>query len=127
MNVTLRPLVDRWVQIRNRKRDLKEEEKELNQEQELLGIRISQLMAIGGFDSIVLAGHRVTPGVKMRARILGEASAEAVQHVADESGLRLTINANSLSAWVNERRENKEPIPPGIDVYEQPTLYVSKQ
>lgn len=88
--------------------------KEINADRERVTQSILDRWSEDGTQSIKLDGKTVYLRRSVYAKVLDR------EHVAEalrEAGLdfMLTPNTNTLSAWLREREENGEPIPPGLD------------
>jgi len=88
--------------------------KGINAEIEILTSRILDRWTDDGVDSVKMDGKTIYVRRSIYAKVLDR------EHVAEamrEAGLdsMLTPNTNTLSAWLREREDNGEPIPPALD------------
>jgi len=88
--------------------------KGINAEIEIMTSRILDRWTDDGVDSVKMDGKTIYVRRSIYAKVLDR------EHVAEamrEAGLdsMLTPNTNTLSAWLREREDNGEPIPPALD------------
>ena len=88
--------------------------KEINAERDRITQHVLDRWAEDGVSSMKVDGKTVYMRRSIYARILDR------EHVAEamrEAGLAsmLTPNTNTLSAWIREKEENGEPLPPSLD------------
>ena len=113
--------------LRKAKEQHENDLKGINGEIEVITGRILDRWAEDGIDSMKVDGNTISLRRQVYARILDR------EHVAEamrEAGLdaMLTPNTNTLSAWLREKEDNGEPLPPGLDgivgTYERYSLSV---
>lgn len=117
----------RYVELKAKKQSLEEELRVVKEEMSHLVTALHEEYRVIGVKSLVLdSGERVTTVTTPRARISPGCSVDQVLQLAAETGLNLSLNANSLTSWVKERTEQGEEVPDNVDVYEQRTISVTK-
>lgn len=104
----------RLLELKAEKEEHENALKPIATEIEVLTARILDRWAEDGVSSMKVNGATVYMRRSIYARILDR------EHVAEamrEAGLdsMLSPNTNTLSAWLREREENDEPIPPALD------------
>lgn len=104
----------RLLTLNAEKDELEARLKTVNSEREHITQTILDRWSEDGTQSIKLDGKTVYLRRSVYAKVLDR------EHVAEalrEAGLdsMLTPNTNTLSAWLREKEENGEPMPPGLD------------
>lgn len=96
------------------KEALEQQLKEINQERDRITGHVLERWSTDGVSSMKVDGKTVYLRRSVYARVLDR------EHVADAlraAGLdsMLTPNTNTLSAWLREKEEQGEPLPPSLD------------
>lgn len=111
---TLTAPLKRLLTLNAEKDALEAQLKAVNAERDHITQSILDRWSEDGTQSIKLDGKTVYLRRSIYAKVLDR------EHVAEamrEAGLdsMLTPNTNTLSAWLREKEENGEPLPPGLD------------
>lgn len=106
----------RYLDLHARKRALEAEMKEVNAEMEALQASVLERWMDEGVTSVKVNGSTLYVRRSVYATVIDGDYARATRALK-EAGLEYLLRANttSLSAWVREREENGEPLPPSFE------------
>lgn len=99
------------------KRELEGRIKVINQQTEALEKILVEQFQLNGVQNLQIAGATLCLHPQLWARVADGKQAEAsaaLESLGLGEMVKPSINAQTLSAWVRERRDNKEAIPPQL-------------